>query len=119
MEGDVRGRDVWLAALAYVPLLVIIPLFVPRKQRFLLYHTRQGLYVFGVFMLLFALTLALAYPILQTKAIQAPTWVGQTLAVMLLFEFVAYCATVLWMVASTLRRRMVMLPVLGEFAGER
>lgn len=46
MTHEHTTRDRWLAALAYVTILVLVPLLRPNKSVFLARHTRQGLALF-------------------------------------------------------------------------
>ena len=48
MENPIPARERWLAAICYVPILVIVPIFTKQKSEFLVRHCRQG------FALLFA-----------------------------------------------------------------
>ena len=46
MENHVSTRDRWFAAMAYLTVLVLVPLFRPNKSAFLVRHTRQGFALF-------------------------------------------------------------------------
>ena len=48
MENPIPARERWLAAICYVPILVIVPISTKQKSEFLVRHCRQG------FALLFA-----------------------------------------------------------------
>lgn len=120
MEGPVRSGQVVLAALAYVPFLNMVPLLVVRfrrpQPRFVTYHTIQGLYMFSVFVVVITVLLGFFY--VFDRVLQVGI-VRQVLAVVVVMALAAYVIVTPLMIASVLLRRMVMLPVLGELAGER
>lgn len=118
MEGRLTGWDVALALLAYFPILNLVPLVAPRRNRFILYHTRQGLYLFSVFLFLLIVFLGLFWIFGTGQVVEVP-FLKQLLAVLTVMTLAAYVILVLLMAGSVLQRRMIMLPVLGELAGER
>lgn len=118
-EGPVRGSDVMLALLAYLPVLFLVPLIARRRSRFVLYHARQGLYVFSVFLVLFVLFAGLFGLFTITLRWDEGNVVVKTLAVLTVMTVATYLMTTLWMVFSVAQKKMAMLPVLGEMAGER
>ena len=46
VTSDINNRDRWLAAVAYLSVLVVIPLLAKPKSSFLARHTRQGFALF-------------------------------------------------------------------------
>lgn len=116
MEGRVTGSDVFLAFLAYFPVLGLIPLAKRRKDRFLLYHARQGLYMFTVFLFL-AIVAGIALWFFAT--VLPNQFLAVLFSMTLILVVVGYVVLVILMAGSVLQRRMWMLPVLGELAGER
>lgn len=118
MESPGGRGDVFLAALGYVPVLNLVPLARRPKSRFLLYHTRQGLYLFTVFLLLFVVLAGLFYALVTQGLFNKPV-VKQTLAVLIVLVFGVYVVVDLILIVSVFQKKMVMLPVLGELAGER
>lgn len=118
MEAPVRRSDVVLALLAYVPLLFLVPLMARRRSRFLVYHARQGLYLFSVFFVLFVVFATLFHFLVQKKAFD-PAFVVQTLAVLIVMTLLGYVLAVVVMLWTVAQKKMVMLPVLGDLAGEQ
>jgi len=118
-DAPVRGSDVWLAFLAYLPVLFLIPLIARRRSRFVLYHARQGLYVFSVFLVLLVVFTGLFGLATITLKWSESNVVVKALAVLMLLTFATYLLTILWMIVSVAQKKMTMLPVLGEMAGER
>lgn len=114
----VGGGDVVLALLAYVPVLFLVPLLSGRKKRFVEFHTRQGTYLFMIALGLFVLFAAL-FEVFVVKRVLDVFIVTQTLAVLVVLTFVGYVVVDLWMLVAVARKKMTMLPVLGELAGER
>ena len=94
----------------------MVPLFVKRKSRFLYFHTRQGLYLFVLFLTAFLVTLGLLYLFDQRALGVRPVF--QLLAVLMLLELAAYALTTLVLALAAARSRMPMLPFLGDLAGE-
>lgn len=105
-----------MGALAYWGPFVILPLVLRKKNRFLAYHTRQGLYLFGAAVAMFLVTLALLYLFDQTTGRDSPPFL--VLSVILLLEMVIYGVLVIALTVQSLRSRMPMLPLLGDLAGE-
>jgi uncharacterized membrane protein len=119
MEASVRRSDVVLALLSYLPVLFLVPLLFRRRSRFVVYHSRQGLYLFTVW-----LALMLVFVGLFTLFTVALDWEQSnlfvvTLAVLTTLTLAGYVLAVIWMEVTVLQKRMVMLPVLGDLAGER
>lgn len=112
----VPTSDRVLSALAYVGPLVIVPLLMRRKARFVRYHTRQAIYVFVVFVVAFLLTLGLLY--LFSDRLLDVAAAFNVLAVLFLLEIVAYVLGVVFLVVQASRARMPMVPLLGELSGE-
>ncbi len=46
MESEITVKDRWLAAIAYLSILVFIPIFSSEKSAFLARHCRQGFALF-------------------------------------------------------------------------
>lgn len=120
MEERIPGGQVFLAVCAYVPPLFVIPL-IPQLMRrpaarFVVFHTRQGLYLFAVAIVLLFSIGAVFY--LARKYLEVAL-IEQILAVLVVMGAIAYLLIVFAMVLAVLRRRYAMIPVLGEFAGER
>ncbi len=116
MEGPVGRGHLWLAAMAYFPFLNLLPLAARPKPRFLLFHARQGLYLMSLFFLVAAIFTGgfyLVHFVFQVR------YMENVLAVLAVMSVVAYGLIVPLMIISVFMRRMVMLPVLGEMAGER
>lgn len=105
-----------LAALAYIGPLVVIPVLVRKKERFLAYHTRQGLYLFAGFVAAFLLTFGLLYLFYDRVLDIRPVF--SVLSVILFLELVAYAGVVLYLAVQSGRGQMPMLPLLGDLAGE-
>lgn len=112
----VSGGDRGLGALAYWGPLVIAPLVKRKKTRFLAFHTRQGLYLFGAAVAAVLVTLALLFLFDQTSGRDSPFFL--VFSVILLLEMVAYAILVVTLSLQALRSRMAMLPLLGDLAGE-
>ena len=110
------GGERGLAALAYWGPLVVVPLVVRKKGRFLSYHTRQGLYLFGTAVATVVLTLGLLFLFDQTMGRNSPPFL--VLSVILLLEMIVYVVMVVSLTVASLRSRMPMLPLLGDLAGE-
>src|SRR5688500_1179751 len=110
------GGERTLGALAYWGPFVIVPLVVRKKSRFLSYHTRQGLYLFGTAVAAVLVTLALLFLFDQTSGRNSPFFL--LFSVVLLLEMVAYGILVVTLTIQALRSRMTMLPLLGDLAGE-
>jgi uncharacterized membrane protein len=106
----------FFALLAYVGPLVVIPLLMRSRKRFLRYHARQGMYLFGVFVAALILTLALLF---LFKGPVAQEFVFLFLSVVLLLEFILYVATSLFLAYRAAQGSMPMIPVLGDMAGEQ
>ena len=117
MEGEVRGADVRLAVLSYLPILFLIPLVLHRRSRFVDFHARQGLYLFSVFLAVLVPLLVLGALFFQVFENVVPYLLQNVTAVVLFLWVAAYVILSLLMVGSVLTKRMVMLPVLGELAG--
>lgn len=47
-DNSPHGRELKLAALSYMFVLVFIPYFTPRKSKFVEFHSRQGLMLFVI-----------------------------------------------------------------------
>lgn len=107
----------FLSLLAYLPVLNLVPLLKRQKARFLLFHSRQGLYLFSVFLVLIVALVAVAYVFLLV--LDAPTIIRTLIALLVVVVVFSYVLLVLLMAISVLQKKMVMLPVLGEMAGER
>lgn len=105
-----------LAAFSYLGPFVVVPLLVRRKQRFLAYHTRQGLYLFVLFLAAFILTFAPVYLMRGTGLEESALFV--LFSVLLLLELGTYGVVSLFLAYSGGRGRMPMLPLLGDMAGE-
>lgn len=118
-EASLRGGDVFLAMLAYLPLVFLVPLMARRRSRFVLFHARQGLYAFSVFLVLFVIFAGLFALSTLTLGWTEDHVVVKTLAVLVLLVAASYVVTTLWMLVAVAQKRMPMLPVLGEMAGER
>lgn len=120
MEDEVSSGDRFLGFLAYVGPLVLVPLlasrFGARQHRFVLFHTRQGLYLFSLSLILMSVVLGLFYLFNSVVRVHVLTLVAAVLAVMV---SVVYLVATLLLALTTLQRKMWMLPVLGELAGER
>ncbi len=115
-DPGVPNGDRVLSALAYLGPLVIVPLLVRRKARFVRYHTRQGMYLFVVYVVSFLLTLGLLYAFSdQVLDLQVAF---NVLAVLFLLELVVYLAGIIYLAVQASRARMPMVPVLGELSGE-
>lgn len=115
MEVEASRGDQFLGFLAYLGPFVLIPMLRPRKRRFLLFHTRQGLYLFATSLLLLAVVLG----IFQLFTMVQFEFGQKVAAVCGAMVFLVWAAVSLAMALTTLRKRMVMLPIMGEFAGER
>jgi uncharacterized membrane protein len=118
-DAPVRGSDVFFSLLAYVPVLFLVPLIARRRSRFVLYHARQGLYAFSVFLVLFVVFAGLFGLTTITLRWDEGNVAVKALAVLTVLTVSTYVVTTLWMMVSVLQKKMVMLPVLGEMAGER
>lgn len=119
MDGGDPGvptGDRVLSVMAYVGPLVIVPLLIRRKARFVRYHTRQGMYLFVVYVVAFLLTLGLLY-VFSDRLLDV-TVAFNVLAVLFLLEIVAYVAGILYLAVQASRARMPMVPVIGELSGE-
>ena len=114
-SGSPSASERTLGAVAYVGPLIVVPMLVRKKSRFLSYHTRQGLYLFGTAASVFLVTIGLLY-VFQKVVPTAPVFLF--LSVLLLLEFIAYGAVVLALAVSAARGLMPMLPLLGDLAGE-
>lgn len=114
-DASKRTRRV-LAGLAYLGPLVLVPLFVRKKDRFLAYHTRQGLYLFATAATLLVLMLFILYAF-WTPALDLPQ-VFRVLSVIWGLAFLGYVALSLFLAVQSVRGRMTMLPLLGDLAGE-
>ena len=110
------GGDRSLGALAYVGPLVIAPLVKRKKTRFLAFHTRQGLYLFGSAVALVLVTLGVLFLFDQTSGRNSPFFLF--FSVVLLLEMVVYGILVIALAIQASRSRMTMLPLLGDLAGE-
>ncbi len=110
------GGEKTLAALAYWGPFVIVPLAMRKKSRFLAYHTRQGLFLFGTAVAAVLVTLALLFLFDQTSGRTSPFFLF--FSVVLLLETVAYSILVIALTIQSFRSRMTMLPLLGDLAGE-
>lgn len=117
-EGDpgVPTGDRVVSTLAYIGPLVIIPLLMRRKARFVRYHTRQGMYLFVVYVVAFLLTLGLLY--LFSDRLLDVEAAFNVLAVLFLLELVVYVLGIAYLAVQASRARMPMVPVLGELSGE-
>jgi hypothetical protein len=109
------GSERGLAALAYIGPLILVPLLTRGKKRFLLYHTRQGLYWFALSILAFLMTLGVLFLLQKAKSGN----VFLIFSVLLLLEVIGYCVISFALAYSAGRGRMPMLPLLGDLAGER
>jgi uncharacterized membrane protein len=112
----VSGSDRGLGALAYWGPLVVLPLVMRKKSRFLSYHTRQGMYLFGTAVATVLLTLGVLFLFDQTTGRTSPPFL--IFSVVLLLEMVLYGILVVVLTIQSLRSRMPMLPLLGDLAGE-
>jgi uncharacterized membrane protein len=119
MAADVPPRPMerTLAVFAYLGPLLLVPLLVRNKIRYLAYHTRQGIYLFAVFVILMSVSLSLLY-VVGPRQLDLKI-VFNFLAVLFLLEALLYVGTTLYLAVQAGRARMPMLPVLGEMAGER
>lgn len=115
-EAAPSGAERTIGALAYVGPFVLVTILRRKKSRFLLYHARQGLYLFAIAIAFLAITLGLLY--VFQRPLKA-TVVFLILSVVLLLELIVYAITMLGLVIAAARGRMPMLPVLGDLAGER
>jgi amino acid transporter len=113
--GPTKG-EVTLSVFAYVPFLFLIPLAARHKGRFLLYHTRQGLYLFSVFLVVLIVVLTLFYVFHNVAKVAI---LDKLFAVLVLVDVAGYVLLAILMAGSVMAKKMVMLPVLGELAGER
>jgi uncharacterized membrane protein len=104
-----------MAVLAYLGPLVIVPLLKPDKDRYLGYHTRQGTYIFILYVVAFLATLGLLYVFRNLWTVEA---VFNVLAVVFLMELVVYVVGTIWLAVQASRGRMPMVPVIGELSGE-
>lgn len=105
-----------LAVFSYLGPFVVVPILVRRKQRFLSYHTRQGLYLFVLFVAAFLLTFLPVYLMRGTGLEDSVVFV--LFSVLLLLELGTYTVMTLYLAYSGGRGRMPMLPLLGDLAGE-
>lgn len=120
MDSEVSGGDRFRAFLAYLPVvgilaLVFVLLVFRPQSRFLLFHTRQGLYLFSTALVAMLVLLGLFY--VSDKA--QMDLLSRVFAVMVAMVFIAYVVAALLLAGASLQKRMTMLPVLGELAGER
>lgn len=116
MENRITGADVGLGILAYLPILNLIPLLKRKKNRFVLFHARQGLYLFNTFIVLFVVLMGV-YAAFHWG--MPNDFVERLVAVLLLFSVIVYGVLEVLMIGAVVQKRLKMLPVLGEFAGER
>lgn len=119
MEERASAGERFLSLLAYLGPLVILPvlwrLFARAPRRFVVFHTRQGLYLFSLALVLLAVLAGLFY--LFNTVWPVPV-LRQVLAVLVVLTFVAYLVATIILAAGTQMGKMTMCPVLGELAGE-
>lgn len=111
MENHVSTRDRWLAALAYVTILVLVPLLSPNKSAFLARHTRQG------FALFFAEIVGLVFLwIIDTTIGRVPVLGFLLLILLKLILFLAFFATAVLGFMKAIFGQEWRIPYLDEFA---
>ena len=120
MDEPISGGQVLLAACAYVPPLFVIPL-IPQllkrpTARFVLFHTRQGLYLFSVALVLLVFLLALFWVARNQLELEL---LYKVIAVLVAVWSLVYLGLVIGMVVAVFRRSYAMIPLLGDYAGER
>jgi uncharacterized membrane protein len=116
VDEQVTPADRLLGCLAYLGPLVVVPLLVPKRHRFLFFHTRQGLYLFATWLVLMIPLLGLFYLFNDVNPVDV---LKRVLAVLVALVTIVYAVTSLVLAAATIGQKMLMVPVLGEFAGER
>lgn len=116
MEARVGWGDVVLAWLAYLPVLNLFALVKRRKSRFLAFHALQGLYLISVLGGLFVVFILLFLLFLNVVKAELGQ---QVFAVLVVMDTFAYVVALVFLWVTIAQRKLFMVPVLGDLAGER
>ena len=118
-QGGSGGQnDTVMAVLAYLGILVLIPILTGeyKKSSFVKHHTNQGV-VFLIFCIAFSIVLSILMTILSSVLISNPDFLGLFTVISLVLSLLWFIPTILLIlgIINAVKGETKPLPVIGNF----